>query len=653
MSHFDRRTMCLLGLSTILSSSLALAQDAYPSRPVHLVIGFPPGAAADVTSRVLGNGMGQILGQQIVIENKPGAGSSIAAEYASHAANDGYTILLGSSSNISNQVINPNLSFDMVRDFAPIAPVASVTVVLVVNPSTNVHSVDELIALAKSKPGAVLYASVGVGSAPHFAAELFSQRAGVKLVHVPYQGSPQAIADLIAGRTMMMFSPASTVVGQIAAGKLTALASASSKRPSILPDLPTMAEAGMPDFDTGIWFGLMAPKGTPQMVIDKLAGAVQKAMHTPEAVEILRKQGIEPLNGGPDALKRFIETELARWSDVARAAGLKSCMGRMTMRLVPRLAAYFLFAIAIGHANISRAEDYPTHPVRIIIGFGAGATADVPARLLGQKFSEALGQKFLIENKTGAGSNVAAEYVARSPNDGYTLFMATAAQTNYAGMTVDPTYDVTKDFAPIIRVASVPNILVVHPSLGVDNLKDLIALAKQRPGQIFYGSSGIGSTTHFAGELMNITAGIKLVHVPYPGSAQALTDVLTGRIQMLIAPVSAVMPSVEKGELKAIAVTTTQRASIAPDVPTMAEAGLPGFDIGLWYGLVAPARTPKPIIDKLAHIANDALKLNDLAEPLRKIGVEPIGGTPEEFARYIDGEVKKATKVAIAADLRK
>jgi len=291
--------------------------------------------------------------------------------------------------------------------------------------------------------------------------------------------------------------------------------------------------------------------------------------------------------------------------------------------------------------------------VRIIIGFGAGATAEVPTRLLGQKFSAALGQQFLIENKPGAGSNLAAEYVARAPNDGYTLFIATAAQTNYAGMTIDPAYDVIKDFAPIIRIASVPNILVVHPSLGVSNLKELLALAKQRPDQIFYGSSGIGSTTHVAGELMNITAGIKLVHVPYPGSAQALTDVLSGRIQMWMAPVAAAMPSVEKGALRAIAVTTAQRASIAPDVPTMAEAGLPGFDIGLWYGLVAPAATPKPIIDKLAHIADQALKSPDVAEPLRKIGFEPIGGTTEDFASYIAGEVKKATQVAIAANIRK
>ncbi len=299
------------------------AED-YPARPIHLIVGFTPGAAADVTGRALANGMSQVLGQQIVVENKPGAGSSIAADYAAHAANDGYTLFLGSSANITNQVINPDLTFDMVKDFAPVAPVSAAAVVLVVNPALNIHTVAELIALAKAKPGEVLYASTGVGAAPHLAAELFSQRTGVKLVHVPYQGSPQAVADLIAGRTMMMFCPASTVIGQIAAGKLTALASAASKRPSILPDLPTMAEAGMPDFDTGIWFSVMAPKGTPQAVIDKLAAAVQETMRKPDLVKMLAQQGIDPLSGGPDDLRQLVAGELARWTAVARAAGLKS-----------------------------------------------------------------------------------------------------------------------------------------------------------------------------------------------------------------------------------------------------------------------------------------------------------------------------------------
>ena len=323
----------------------------------------------------------------------------------------------------------------------------------------------------------------------------------------------------------------------------------------------------------------------------------------------------------------------------------------LVARAVTGLAACLL--LVIGIVGRGAAADYPTHPVRIIIGFGAGSSADTPARLLAQKFGDALGQPFVVENKPGAGSNVAAEYAAHAASDGYTIFMATTAQTNYAGMTVNPTYDVVKDFAPIVRVAAVPNMLVANPSLGVSNLKEVIARAKAKPGQIFDASSGVGTVTHFAAELINVMAGIKLVQVPYPGSAQALTDVVTGRVQLWIAPASAVIQQVEEGKLKAIAVTTAQRASIAPDVPTMAESGLPGYDLGLWFGLLAPAGTPQPIVDRLAHIANDALKTPDLIEPLRKIGIDTVGGTPEEFARYIDAEVKKATELATAADIRK
>jgi tripartite-type tricarboxylate transporter receptor subunit TctC len=206
----------------------------------------------------------------------------LAAEFVAHSAKDGYTLFIASSANITNTAINPNLSFDMIKDFAPIALINTAAVILVVPPSTGVKSVPELIALARSKPGEVLYASTGVGTAPHLSGELFSMRTGVKLVHVPYQGSPQAATDLLAGRVTMMFSPASAVISQVEKGSLRALASAASKRPAILPNLPTMAEAGMPDFDTSIWFGLMAPAGTPRDIIDKLARAAREALATNE-----------------------------------------------------------------------------------------------------------------------------------------------------------------------------------------------------------------------------------------------------------------------------------------------------------------------------------------------------------------------------------
>jgi tripartite-type tricarboxylate transporter receptor subunit TctC len=322
----SRRSLLRIAASAtplVSSDCPVIAQEAFPSRPIHIIVGFTAGAASDVASRILGESMRPILGQQILVENRPGAGSSIAAEYVAHAAKDGYTLFLATLSIITNQITNPNPSLDLTRDLAPVALLASGAVVLVVNPEVNVRSVAELIALAKSKPGQVLHATV-MGTLPHLASELFAQRAGIKLMQVPYQGSPQATTDVVAGRALMTFSPASTVVGQIAAGKLLALATAANKRSSALPDVPTMAEAGMPDFDTSLWFGLLAPAGTPRPAIEKLATDAQRAIHAPEAVERLRKLGFDPLTAGPDKFADYIRSEVVRWSAVARTAGLRS-----------------------------------------------------------------------------------------------------------------------------------------------------------------------------------------------------------------------------------------------------------------------------------------------------------------------------------------
>lgn len=310
-------------LALLLAPNRADAQTDFPSRPIRLIVGFIPGSSADITARVLGQRMSQTLGQQIVVENKPGAGSSLGAELVARAPKDGYTLFVGSSANITNAAINPNLPFDIARDLAPVALINTAAVILVVHPSLGVGSLSELIALARSKPGELLYASTGVGTAPHLSGELLGMRAGIKLVHVPYQGSPQAATDLLAGRVSMMFSPASAVVSQVESGTLKALASAASKRPGILPNVPTMAEAGMPDFDTSIWFGLMAPAGTPRDIVDKLARSASEATASPEVIATWRPQGIDPLTGGPDEFSRHITSEIKRWGDVAQAAGLK------------------------------------------------------------------------------------------------------------------------------------------------------------------------------------------------------------------------------------------------------------------------------------------------------------------------------------------
>lgn len=326
MSELSRRNFLLTATSvaaTPLLSETTMAQAAYPSRPIHLIVGFTPGTAADISGRAFANGAEGSLGQKIVVEDKPGAGSSVAAEYVARAPKDGYTLFLSSLSIVTSQVMNPDTAFDLTKDFAPVALLSSGAVVLVVSTQSNLHSVADLIALAKSKPGEVLCANAGIGSLPHMAAEYFAQRAGIKLVHVPYPGSPQAVNDLVAGRVTMFFSPASTVIGQIAAGKIIALATAATKRAGALPQVPSMAEVGMPDFDTSLWFGLMAPAGTPQTAIDKIAKAAEAAMRAPQAVELLKKQGFDPIGEGPDRFGPYLRSEIARWTDVGRHAGVK------------------------------------------------------------------------------------------------------------------------------------------------------------------------------------------------------------------------------------------------------------------------------------------------------------------------------------------
>jgi len=318
------------------------------------------------------------------------------------------------------------------------------------------------------------------------------------------------------------------------------------------------------------------------------------------------------------------------------------------------LAFAALAAIWFGAASDARAQaDYPSRPVRIIVGFGPGSAADISARLVGGRAGAILGQQFVVEGRPGAGSNIAAEYVARAEKDGYTLFLGTAANAINATLTPNLTFDFAKDFAPVALITALPNILVVHPSLGVRSVPELIALAKSKPGEIFFGSSGIGTAPHLSGELFNVMAGTKLVHVPYQGSAQAATDLLSGRIQVMFSPASTVLPQVAEGRLVALASTQLKRAASAPDLPTLSEAGLPGFDTSVWFGLQAPTGTPKTVVDRLNGAINEALRAKEVLDGLRAAGIEPLGGSPEDFARTIASEIKKWADVVTAAGLKK
>jgi tripartite-type tricarboxylate transporter receptor subunit TctC len=323
---------------------------------------------------------------------------------------------------------------------------------------------------------------------------------------------------------------------------------------------------------------------------------------------------------------------------------------------LPRRRFLHLAAAAAGLpaiARMARAQAYPSRPVRIIMGFAPGASGDIAARVLAPALSRLLGQQFIVENRTGAASNIATNFVAHAPKDGYTLLQGTAANTVNAAITPNLTFDFPKDFAPIALFAILPNILVVHPSIGVRTVAELIELARGKPDQLSYGSAGVGALSHVTGELFNVMAGTKLLHVPYAGTAQAATDLLGGRLQVMFSPASTVLQFVVEGKLVALASTGLHRASVAPDLTTISEAGLTGFDTSGWFGLLAPAGMARDIIERLAAASNEATKSPDIVATMAQQGFDMAGGSPEEFAAFIRDDLAKWVRVAGASGLKR
>jgi tripartite-type tricarboxylate transporter receptor subunit TctC len=299
------------------------------------------------------------------------------------------------------------------------------------------------------------------------------------------------------------------------------------------------------------------------------------------------------------------------------------------------------------------AQDYPNRPVRIVIGFAAGSASDLVARALSLKLSSSLGQPFIVEVRSGAGSNVAAQHVVRSPKDGYTLFIATSSSTIRGAGTANLGFDFASDLAPIAPIASVPFVLTAYPGLGVKTVQEFIALAKAKPDAHTFGGTAAGTSGYLAGQLFNQHAGTKLAIAPYPSTAQATTDLMTGRISIAFASAANVLSLIEEGKLTALAVAQSKRAAMIPQVPSIDEAGLPGVYASIWIGMLAPAGTPSVIVDTLSKAINEALRADDLANQLRLQGMELMGGRPEEFAERIKSDTARWDAVLQAADLGK
>ncbi len=328
----DRSRRLLIGASAVgvfatmaMGGAAAWADEPYPSRPIRIIVGYAPGGTTDIIARAIAPKMSTHLGQSVVVENRPGAGGNLGAELTARAAPDGYTLQMGTAGNMTvNPSIYANMKFDPVRDFEPISLVAAVPNIMVVNPSVPAKNVAEFIAWARERPDKVFFASSGIGNTPHMTGELFNLTTGLSLVHVPYKGSGPALTELIGGQGVhVMFDNMPSAIGHVRSGALRALASTAATRSAALPDLPTLQESGLKDFDVRGWFGLFAPAGTPKPIIGKLHAAVLAALQDPATRKNLDSQGAEVVGNSPSEFARMVETEGKRWAEVVKAARIE------------------------------------------------------------------------------------------------------------------------------------------------------------------------------------------------------------------------------------------------------------------------------------------------------------------------------------------
>jgi len=316
--------------------------------------------------------------------------------------------------------------------------------------------------------------------------------------------------------------------------------------------------------------------------------------------------------------------------------------------MILRSAVFALLALAAG---LAQSQQYPTKVVRIIAPFAPGGGTDFIARLIAQKLTERLGQQVIVENKPGAGGNLGAEFAVKSAPDGYTLLLVAGSYTvnpSLYKLSFDPVNDVT----PIIQLSQGPFVVAVHPSVPANSLRELIQLARRQPDKLSYASAGAGSITHLASELFLDMAKIKIVHIPYKGTGPALNDTIAGSTQLIFGSVSTTLQFIKSGRLRGLAVTTPKRISALPDLPTVAEAGVPGYEVVLWHGLVAPKGVPRPIVDRLNREANEVLKAKDMGDLLATDGVAPAGGTPDKFRAVIKADIERWRGVVKQADIK-
>jgi tripartite-type tricarboxylate transporter receptor subunit TctC len=326
MLHLPRLSRVLLSVllaPVVIAFGAQARAQAYPVKPVRVLVGFPPGAGVDITTRLFTPKLAEALGQQLVIDNRPGAAGNIAAEIAAKTPPDGYSLLSASAPIVMSQALYKKLNYNLERDFEPVGMMASAPFILVVHPSLPAKTLKEFIALAKSRPGQLSFASTGNGSTPHLSMEMLKAQAGINIVHIPYKGTPQAVTDIISGQVQAMFANTLSVLPQVSAGRLRALAISSAKRSAAAPQLPTVAESGIPGYESGTWFGFFAPAGTPREIVGRVNAELGKITASADMKAKLLDQGADLVTMTPEQMRTFVKNELAKWARVVKTIGIK------------------------------------------------------------------------------------------------------------------------------------------------------------------------------------------------------------------------------------------------------------------------------------------------------------------------------------------
>jgi len=323
MPNFSKTCRVILPACWLALAAAGAAAQSYPAKPVRVLVGFPPGAGVDITTRLVTPRLAEALGQQFVVDNRAGAAGNIAAEIAAKTPPDGYTLLFASAPIVMSQALYRKLNYNLERDFEPVGLIASAPFILVAHPSLPVKSVKELVALARSRPGQLSFASTGNGSTPHLSMEMFKTQAGINLVHISYKGTPQAVIDIMSGQVQVMFANTLSVLPLIRNGRLRALGISGAKRSAAAPEIPTIAESGMKGFEASTWFGVFAPIGTPPAIVQRLSTEIVRIVQLPDMRERLLAQGADPIGMPAEEFRAYVKSELARWSKVVQASGAR------------------------------------------------------------------------------------------------------------------------------------------------------------------------------------------------------------------------------------------------------------------------------------------------------------------------------------------